>query len=162
MKRKHKKYSKPKRPFDKVRIDEEAEIKEEFGLKNKKEIWMAEAGVKLIRKKAKKLISANPAEQKAFFERIKKTGFNINSIGGALALDKTDYLKRRLQTLLVTKKIAKTSKEARQFITHRKVFVGDALVDSPSYIVPLNLEDKIKLKTKKKKKQVPKEEIKNE
>jgi len=27
MKRKHKTYSKPKRPFDKVRIDEEAEIK---------------------------------------------------------------------------------------------------------------------------------------
>ena len=34
MKRKHKIYSRPKRPFDKVRIDEEAKIKEEFGLKN--------------------------------------------------------------------------------------------------------------------------------
>ena len=35
---KHKTYSRPKRPFDKVRIEEEAKIKEEYGLKNKKEI----------------------------------------------------------------------------------------------------------------------------
>jgi len=60
MKRKHKKYSKPKRPFDKERIDEESGIKKEFGLKNKKEIWRAEARIKSIREKAKKLISATP------------------------------------------------------------------------------------------------------
>lgn len=36
MKRKHKTYSRPKRPFDKTRIEEEGKIKEEFGLKNKK------------------------------------------------------------------------------------------------------------------------------
>ena len=35
MKRKHKQYSKPKRPFDKTRIEEEAKIKQDFGLKNK-------------------------------------------------------------------------------------------------------------------------------
>ena len=60
MKRKHKQYSKPKRPFDKVRIDEEAKIKEEFGLKNKKEIWRAEARIKSIREKAKGLIAIWP------------------------------------------------------------------------------------------------------
>ena len=31
MKRKHKTYSRPKRPFDKPRIEEEAGIMEEFG-----------------------------------------------------------------------------------------------------------------------------------
>ena len=41
MKRKHKTYSKPKRPFDKMRIEEEAGIMKEFGLKNKREIWKA-------------------------------------------------------------------------------------------------------------------------
>jgi len=35
MKRKHRLYSKPRRPFDKARIEEEAKIIEEFGLKNK-------------------------------------------------------------------------------------------------------------------------------
>ena len=36
MKRKHKIYSRPKRPFDKARIDEEAQIKREYGLKIKR------------------------------------------------------------------------------------------------------------------------------
>jgi len=48
MKRKHKKYSKPKRPFDKERLIEEEKIKKEFGLKNKKEIWRSESKIKLI------------------------------------------------------------------------------------------------------------------
>ena len=72
MKRKHKTYSRPKRPFNKERIEEEAIIKKEFGLKNKKEIWKAEAKIKSIREKAKKLISSKPEEQKALFDRLKK------------------------------------------------------------------------------------------
>jgi len=72
MQRKQKKYSRPKRPFDKERIIEEEKIKKEFGLKNKKEIWRSEAEIKLIREKAKKLISANEKEQEEFFNRLKK------------------------------------------------------------------------------------------
>ena len=49
MKRKHKIYSRPKRPFEKSRIEEEGKIVDEFGLKNKREIWKAEAKVKIIR-----------------------------------------------------------------------------------------------------------------
>jgi len=151
MKRKHKKYSKPRRPFDKERIEEEAKIREEFGLKNKKEIWKAESEIKAIREKAKKLISASSKEQKALFERLKKIGLNVNSIADVLSLDKKDYLKRRLQTILVKKKLAPSPKSARQLIVHKKVLINKCVVDSPSYIVPLELEDKISLKVKKKK-----------
>ena len=151
MKRKHKKYSKPRRPFDKVRIEEEAEIKKEFGLKNKKEIWKAESEIKLIREKAKKLISANPKEQKALFEKLGKIGLNVDSIADVLSLDKKDYLKRRLQTILVKKKLASTTKSARQLIVHKKVLINNNVVDSPSYIVPLEFENKISLKKKKNK-----------
>lgn len=149
MKRKHKTYSKPKKPFDKVRIDEEAEIKKEFGLKNKREIWKADARIKSIRGKAKKLISGNEDEKNSFFDRIKKIGLNVNSISDVLSLDKRDYLKRRLQTVLVDKKMAHTPKGARQLITHKKVLVGGKLVSSPSYIVPVELEKKISLKPSK-------------
>ena len=159
MKRKFKKYSKPKRPFDKVRIDEEAKIKKEFGLKNKKEIWKAEARIKSMREKAKKLISAKPKEQQALFDRLKKIGLKVSSIGDILSLEKKDYLKRRLQTIVLSKKLATTVKSARQLITHKKVLVDGKVVDSPSYIVSINLENKISLK---KKKQKPKEEIKEE
>ena len=148
MKRKHKKYSRPKRPFDKERIDEEAEITKEFGLKNKKEIWRAEAKIKSIREKAKKLISANQESQKALFERLGKIGLSVGSIADVLSLDKKDYLKRRLQTIVVKKKLAQTVKSARQLITHKKVLVNGRVVNSPSYIVPVDMEDKIELKKK--------------
>src|SRR3990170_1642815 len=114
MKRKHKLYSRPKRPFDKARIEEEAKIKEEYGLKNKVEIWRAESAVKGIRSKAIKLIPENKEKQKAFFERLNKMGFKVNSIADVLSLEKKDYLNRRLQTVVFKKRLATTHKQARQ------------------------------------------------
>jgi len=157
MKRKHKTYSKPKRPFDKERIEGEALIKEEFGLKNKKEIWKAEAKIKSIREKAKKLILSKPEEQKALFDRLKKIGINVNSIAEVLALDKKDYLNRRLQTIVLKKKLATTIKTARQLITHKKIIINKRIVNIPSYVVSVELENKISLK-KAKKKQIKKQE----
>ena len=161
MKRKHKTYSRPKRPFDKVRIDEESKIKKEFGLKNKKEIWKSEAKIKSIREKAKKLISSKPEDQQALFDQLKKIGFEVNSIADVLSLDKKDYLKRRLQTIVVIKKLTTTAKSARQLITHKKVLVDGKVVSSPSYLVPSKLENKITLKPKKNK-QVKKKADKEE
>ena len=148
MKRKHKKYSRPKKPFEKERIADEERIKKEFGTKNKREIWKAEAKIKLIRERAKKLISAGKEEQQNFFNKLKKIGLNVNSITDVLSLDKKDYLKRRLQTILVAKKIVPTVKNARQLIVHKKILVNGSVVDKPSYIVPVELEDKISLKEK--------------
>ncbi len=151
MKRKHKKYSRPKRPFDKQRISEEAEIKKEFGLKNKKEIWKTEAKINSIRERAKSLVNASPEEQEKLFSRLKKIGINADSIADVLSLDAKDYLKRRLQSVLLEKKLATTSKMARQLITHKKVLVDKKIVNKPSYIVPVELENKISVKSKKKK-----------
>ena len=146
MKRKHKKYSKPRKPFDKPRIIEEEKIKEDYGLKNKKEIWRSDSVVKVIRRRAKNLISANQEEQKKFFERLKKIGINANSIAEVLSLDKKDYLNRRLQTIVTAKKIARTPKQARQLIVHKKILVNGRAINSPSYIVPVEFENKITLK----------------
>ena len=164
MKRKHKTYSRPKRPFDKSRIDEEAQIKKEFGLKNKREIWKAEAKIKAIREKAKKLISANEKEQQALFDRLAKIGLKVMSIADILSLKKEDYLKRRLQTIIVSKKLTTTSKSARQLITHKKILVDGKVVNIPSYIVPVEKENKIFLKKSVNKKDVnkTKEKIKEE
>ena len=151
MKRKHKLYSNPKRPFDKKRIDEEKEIKEEFGLKNKKEIWKAEAKVSLMRKKAKSLISSDDKEQKSLLEKLNKIGLKVNSISDVLGLDKTNYLNRRLQTVLLKKGIANTPRHARQLIAHKKVLVDGKVVSIPSYIISEDLENKISLKIKEKK-----------
>ncbi len=158
MKRKHKIYSRPKKPFDKMRIEEEAKIKEEFGLKSKREIWKADAKIREMRDKAKKLISASEDEKQAFFGRLNKIGIKVSSIGDVLSLDKRDYLKRRLQTVLVEKKFTTTPKSARQLITHKKVMINNKSINAPSYIVPVELEGKISLKKKKEKKKVVKTE----
>ena len=166
MLKKKKRYSRPKRSFDKKRIEEEAEIKEKYGLKNKKEIWKAEARIKSMREKAKNLISAGQEEQCALFDRLGKIGIKVNSITDILGLDKRDYLEQRLQTILVKKMMARSMKSARQLITHKKVLINGKIISSPSYIVPLNLRDKINLKVSKKKsskekiKSAPSEEVK--
>jgi small subunit ribosomal protein S4 len=162
MKRKHKNYSRPKRPFEKIRIEEEGKIKEEFGLKNKREIWKTDAKVKLMREKAKNFISANPEEQKSFFKGLQKIGLNVKSIADVLSLDRKDLLRRRLQTMVVEKKLANTPKQARQFIVHKKILVDGKVVNIPSYIVSVELENKITMRGIKTAKKTKKEEGKEE
>jgi small subunit ribosomal protein S4 len=128
---------------------EEVVIIKEFGLKNKKEIWKAEAKIKIMREKAKNLISSTPENQKKLFEQLQKIGLNVKSIADVLSLSKSDYLNRRLQTIVFHKKLAPTIKTARQLITHKKVLVDGETVNIPSYIVPIALENKISLKRPK-------------
>ncbi|MEM3405597.1 MAG: 30S ribosomal protein S4 [Candidatus Pacearchaeota archaeon] len=147
--RKKKKYSRPKKPFDKLRIEEENKIKEKYGLKNKREIWKAEYKINKIREKAKKILTASYEEQKKFIEKLNKIGLNVKSISDVLALNKEDWLKRRLQTIL-SKKYNITPKLARQLIVHKHVKVGGVRVNSPSYIVKKGEEEKIEITLKKK------------
>ncbi len=149
MKRKHKLYSRPKKLYDKPRIEEEGQIVKKFGLKNKREIWKAQAKVDSMREKAKKLISASEEDKNAFFERLNKIGLNVHSIADVLSLTKEDYLGRRLQTVVASKNLAPTVKAARQLITHKKVIVNGGIVNSPAYVVPVELEDKISIKQRK-------------
>jgi len=149
MKRKHKSYSRPKTKFDKTRILSEEEIKKEFGLKNKREIWKAESRIKSFRERAKNLISASQQEQEVLFNKLRKQGFKVNTIADVLSLDTKDYLRRRLQTVLVEKKLANTPRMARQLIVHKKVLIDGKAVSSPSYTVPIELETKITLKLSK-------------
>ena len=146
MKRKHKKYSRPKRPYDKVRIDEEAIIKKEYGLKNKREIWKADARIKSMREKAKGLVKAPEEEKQKLFAKLNSLGLKVNSLAEVLSLDKNNYLERRLQTVLLRRGLVTTIKTARQLIAHKKVLVDGKVVNIPSYIVPVVLESKIKLK----------------
>jgi len=143
-KRKRKKYSRPRKPFDKIRILEENELVKRYGLKNKKEIWKADAAISRIRNLAKQLITKSDEEKKLFIERLQKKGFPVQSIAEALALNKEDWLKRRLQTIVYAKKLTSTPKQARQFVVHRHVFVGDSIVNKPSYQVSLEKEPLVK------------------
>jgi len=145
MKKEHKKYSKPRKAFDKARIEEENELVKKYGLKNKREIWKAEAHVDNIRRQVKKLITSSPEEQEKLFEKLRNLGLRVKSTADALALTKEDWLKRRLQSLLIEKKIARTPKQARQLISHKHIAIEKNIINIPSYPVPVDKEDKIEI-----------------
>ena len=64
-----------------------------------------------------------------------------------LSLTVNDILNRRLQSVLYRKGLARTVKQARQFIVHRHVVVGDKEITSPSYILSLEQESKLGFKS---------------
>ncbi len=150
--RKKKKYNKPRNMYSSARIEEESKLIEKYGLKNRKEIWKADAAIRRIREQAKDMITASQEEQKELFDKLRKIGFSVEKIADILALDKEDWLKRRLQTIVYEKKLAETPKQARQFITHKHVKVGNKVVNVPSYIVKEEEVDKIEVAKKNKKK----------
>lgn len=136
-----KKYSRPRHPWKKERIDEENKLVEDYGLKNKKEIWRMRATLKKFTGQAKKLATIrNKQDEKekaqllARVERLGlvKQGANLETV---LGLNVNDILQRRLQTILFKKGLAKTLKQSRQFITHKKVYVGAKKITVPSYMV---------------------------
>ena len=144
--RKKKKFSWPKKLYDKQRILEENKLREKYGLKNKREIWKTEAKVKYFRNRAKSLITADIEEQKKFFSKLNKFGLKIHSIADVLALNKEDILKRRLSSILAEKELANTPKHARQMIVHKKIMINNRVINVPSYLVKIDEEDKIRLK----------------
>lgn len=147
-------YSRPLKPFDRNRIQEEKIITQKYGLKNKREIWKADAIITTIRSQAKKLI-LNPERKGELFNRLIKMGLikQDASIDDILALTKEKLLDRRLQTFVLKRGLAKTAKEARQLIVHRKIKVNERILTIPGYIVKIDEEEKIKLVPQKQKEQ---------
>lgn len=159
-KRKQKRYSRPRKPFDKIRIEEENVLRDKYGLKTKLEIWKADAAIRRIRGLAKNLITKPDNEKNAFIERLQKKGFKVENISEVLSLDKEDWLKRRLQTILFSKRLTNTPKQARQLVVHKHVSVGGRIVNIPSYQVSLEEEPTVQLnitlKTKPKESKIEK------
>lgn len=151
IKKQRKMFAKPKNIFDTERIKTENEIARKFGLKNRREIWKARSEVAKIRGRAKELISADVEEQNKFFDKLSRLGFDVKIIADVLALTEEDYLARRLQTFVHKNGLAKTPKEARQLIVHKNILVDGGIVNTPSFFVKKELENKIVLKERTKK-----------
>lgn len=148
MRRLRKKYKRPKKPFDRERIEFEKELMKKYGLKKKREIWRAEEILRKLRRMARKLAASGEEKLKEeLFGRLKRLGIleEIKSTDDVLSLTVEDILKRRLQTVLYIKGLARTPKHARQLIVHGRVSIANRRVVFPSYLVPKEEEDKISL-----------------
>ncbi len=149
--RKSKNFVWPRKLYQKDRIQAENNLMKKYGLKNKREIWRTEAQVNYLRARAKKLVNLSREEQEIFIMNLKNLGLNVNSLTEVLALKVEDLLKRNLISIVVSKNLANTHRQARQMISHKKIIVGDKMVGSPRYIVKVGEEDRIKVKDKIKK-----------
>jgi len=148
IKKRRKLFSRPKKLFDRNRMDEENVLVKKYGLKNKREIWKAKSVVSNFRRRAKDLIGKDIERQQAFFNKLNKIGMNVNGISDVLALTEENIFERRLQTFVFKKKLSHTPKEARQLIVHKNVLVDGKVVNIPSFVVTKDLEDKISLKVR--------------
>lgn len=147
--KKRKSFEKPQRLWDKNRIEEEKALREEFGLKNSREVWKAKTILRKIRREARRLLAEKGAgtqkraEQlvgrvKRFFVRSEDV-----SLDDILALQPRDVLERRLQTLVYRKGFARTASQARQLLTHGHIAVAGNKVSVPSYLVKFSEEEEI-------------------
>jgi len=128
------------------RIKEEKQLRKEYGYKNKKEIWKMQSILRNFRAQARRLIPLTDKqaqlEKKQLLSRLYSLGLVKENaqIEDVLALTIRDILERRLQTLVFRKKMANTIKQARQFITHGHIVIGDKKVTSPSHLVRVDEE----------------------
>ncbi len=148
-----KKYETPSHPWQGDRIQAENEIVKKFGLKNKREIWKAQTRLREIRGQARGLVSTTRdadntqahKEAKLLLTRLHRSGYieADASLNEVLGLDVERILNRRLQSQVYLKGLTRTMKQARQFVSHGLVQIGDRRVTAPSYLVRREEEDLI-------------------
>ena len=143
------KYERPTHPWRMDRITAEKEILVKYGLKNKKEIWRTNGRLARIRDHAKRLMAASGTqsdkEKKELLAKLNNIGIKVESIDDVLGLNMESILERRLETIVFRKGLASTPKQARQFIVHNHVYVGDHKVSIPGYMVLPGEEDTVRV-----------------
>lgn len=145
-----KKWEGPGLPWIKESLSDEQELLGKYGLRNKKEIWLARTIIREFRHMARTLLALPPAErivrEKQLIGKLYKMGLlksQNTTVDDILGLKEEDLLERRLQTIVFKKGLARTIYQARQLIVHGHITVGGKRVTSPGYIVLKDEEDSI-------------------
>lgn len=138
-------YDTPSHPWQGERIKAEVVLVNQYGLKNKTEVWKAQSVLRNFRKQSRELqarLRSGDAQAKieadALLNKCSKIGVlpaegaTLNDI---LTLSEENILSRRLQTLVFEKGMASTVGQARQMIVHGHIFMNGHRVTIPGYIV---------------------------
>ncbi|CAG9460797.1 unnamed protein product [Pedinophyceae sp. YPF-701] len=142
-------FKKPRRPFEKERIDAELKIVGEYGLRNKRELWRVNLVLSKIRNAARTMLTMDEKDPTRIFEgnalmrRLIRYGLLDEAhkqLDYVLSLKVEDFLDRRLQTVVFKSGLAKSVHHARVLIKQGHIRVGKQIVNVPSFMVRVESE----------------------
>ena len=123
-------FKKPRRPFEKERLDAELKIVGEYGLRSKRELWRVQYALSGIRNNARELLTMDEKSTRRIFEgeallrRMNRDGLldeNQNKLDFVLALSVENFLERGLQTMVFKTGLSKSIHHARVLIKQRHI-----------------------------------------
>jgi len=143
-KKRRKQYSTPRKKWDKQLLESERKLVNFYGLKNKKELRKHTTWLRNKRQIARSLL-ALPLETRMVREKELMSGLRkINLVKSDAILDDVlglkveELLEKRLQTIILRKGLANTSKQARQFIVHGHISLKGKRISAPGYLVHID------------------------
>ncbi|KAH0929285.1 hypothetical protein HID58_015012, partial [Brassica napus] len=145
-------FKKPRRPYEKERLDAELKLVGEYGLRCKRELWRVQYTLSRIRNAARELLTLDEKNPRRIFQgeallrRMNKNGLldeSQNKLDYVLALTVENFLERRLQTIVFKSGMAKSIHHARVLIRQRHIRVGRQLVNIPSFMVKVESQKHI-------------------
>ena len=144
----------PRKPFDRDRLINELRTIGTYGLRCKREMWRVQLTLAKMRKAARELMTLNEDDPRRAFEgdalikRIVKLGLlkeNEQKLDYVLGLTLSQFMERRLQTLVAQRKLANSIHHSRVLIRQRHIAVGKQLVNIPSFMVRVSSEQHIQI-----------------
>ncbi|KAH0724781.1 hypothetical protein KY284_000646 [Solanum tuberosum] len=145
-------FKKPRRPYEKERLDAELKFVGEYGLRCKRELWRVHYALSHIRNAARMLLTLDEKDPRRIFDgepllrKMNRYGLldkSQNKLDYLLALTVENFLERCLQTLVFKTGMAKSIHHARVLIRQRHIRVGRQVVNVASFIVRVDSEKHI-------------------
>ncbi|KAL6121792.1 hypothetical protein NUSPORA_01242 [Nucleospora cyclopteri] len=152
----------PRNPWEKQRIVKELQLLGTYGLKNKRELWTTLTIAKKDKEQARRLLITTDKEEfmtegRALLNRLFKlgliTGVDYNSeedisrcLKDVLNLEISNYLDRRLQTIVIKMHLSRNIYHARSLITQKQICVRGNVVDKPGMLIRCDNEGFIEYK----------------
>jgi len=148
-KKPRKKWIGPKHPWRKEVLEEEMILMGKYGLRNKRELWVAKTIAREFRHRARALLALPEEERKVQEKALLSKLYHLGvlpegaTLDDVLGLTAEHVLKRRLQTIVYEKGLGRTIHQARQFIVHGHIAIAGRRVTSPGYLVSKEEEELI-------------------